>query len=433
MTPEVVGILSIILMIVLFLIRVPVAFAMGIAGLVGFMFLSDVRSALSLLPQDFYETFSSYPFSVITMFILMGNYSFASGISRKLFDAAYSWIGHIRGGMTIATIFGSAFFGAICGSSTATAATMGKISFPEMKKYNYDDSLATSSIAAGGVLGILIPPSTVFLVYGLLTEQSVGKLFIAGVLPGILLTILFAINVFFLCWRNPALGPPGAATTFKEKLRATKGIIETLILFSLAIGGLFLGWFSPTEAGAIGAGGAILIGVVRRDLNWHNFIEASMDGLRISCMILFIIAGATVFGHLMAITRIPFNLSEWLGELPIPRAAIMGLIIFIYFIGGCFIDAMALIVLTIPIFFPIVIKLGFDPIWFGVVIVLVGGIGVVTPPVGVNVFVIRGISGVPLEVIFKGIWSFVIAILIAIAILMVFPQIATFLPSLISY
>jgi len=433
MTPEVVGILSIILMIILFLIRVPIAFAMGIAGLLGFMFLNDVTSALSLLPQDFYETFSSYPFSVITMFILMGNYSFASGISRKLFDAAYSWIGHIRGGMTIATIFGSAFFGAICGSSTATAATMGKISFPEMKKYNYDDTLATSSIAAGGVLGILIPPSTVFLVYGLLTEQSVGKLFIAGVLPGILLTILFAINVFFLCWRNPALGPPGAATTFKEKLRATKGIIETLILFSLAIGGLFLGWFSPTEAGAIGAGGAILIGVVRRELNWRNFIEASMDGLRTSCMILFIIAGATVFGHLMAITRIPFNLSEWLGELSIPRAAIMGLIIFIYFIGGCFIDAMALIVLTIPIFFPIVMKLGFDPIWFGVIIVLVGGIGVLTPPVGVNVFVIRGISGVPLEVIFKGIWSFVIAILIAIAILLVFPQIATFLPSLISY
>jgi tripartite ATP-independent transporter DctM subunit len=434
MSPAAAGIVGIGLLISLFLLRMPVAFAMALVGLVGFAYLTTPEAALSLLSRDIFDTFSSYPLSVIPMFILMGNFAFASGISQRLYKTTYAWIGHRRGGLTMATVFACAGFGAICGSSTATAATMGKIALPEMKKYNYDDTLATGTVAAAGTLGILIPPSTVLIVYGILTEESIGKLFVAGILPGILLTIFFAATVAILCWRNPAIGPPGAPTTWNEKLRAITGIIEALILFLLAIGGLFAGLFSPTQAGAIGAGGALLIGLVRRKLSWRTFIGAGKEGLRTSCMVIFIITGAVIFGHFMAVSRIPFMLADWLGGLPIHPMAIMAAIIFIYFIGGFFMDAMGLIVVTIPIFFPIVMKLGFDPIWFGVIIVLVGEMGVIPPPVGVNVFVIKGIApDVPLVRIFKGIFPFLAALIIVTIILVIFPQIATFLPSLVSY
>jgi tripartite ATP-independent transporter DctM subunit len=434
MSPVTVGIIGLGLLVFLFLLRMPVAFAMALVGFIGFAYLSTPEAALSLLSRDIFETFSSYPLSVIPMFILMGTFAFASGISRRLYEMAYAWVGQFRGGLTIATVFACAGFGAICGSSTATAATMGQIALPEMKKYKYDDTLATGTVAAAGTLGVMIPPSTIFLIYGIMTEQSIGKLFIAGVLPGTLLSIFFAATVAFLCWRNPTIGPPGARTSFKDKLRSLTGIIETLALFLLAIGGLFLGWFSPTQAGAIGAGGALVIGLARRQLTWRSFFDAGKEGLRTSCMVLFIITGATVFGKFMAVSRIPFVLAEWLGGLPIHPMAVMGIIIIIYMIGGCFMDSMALIVLTIPIFFPLVMKLGFDPIWFGVIIVLVGEMGVITPPVGVNVYVIKGISpDVPLERIFKGIFPFLVALCIVTAILIIFPQIATFLPSFMTY
>jgi len=434
MSPVAVGIIGIGLLVLLFLLRMPVAFAMALVGLVGFAYLTSPGAALGLLGRDIFDMFSSYPLSVIPMFILMGTFAFASGISQRLYKTAYTWMGALRGGLTIATVFACAGFGAICGSSTATAATMGQIALPEMKKYHYDDTLATGTVAAAGTLGILIPPSTVLIVYGYLTEESIGKLFIAGVLPGILLSIFFAATVAFLCWRRPAIGPPGVPTSWKEKLRAMTGIIETLILFLLAIGGLFLGWFSPTQAGAIGAGGALLIGLGRRQMSWRSFIEAGKEGLRTSCMVIFIITGAVIFGKFMAVSRIPFMLAEWLGGLPIPPMAVMAVIVFIYFIGGFFMDSMALIVLTVPIFFPLVMKLGFNPIWFGVIIVLVGEMGVITPPVGVNVFVIKGIvPDVPLERIFKGIFPFLAALIIVTIILMLLPQIATFLPSFITY
>jgi len=434
MSPVAAGIIGIALLVLLFLLRMPVAFAMALVGFVGFASLTSPEAALSLLGRDIFDTFSSYPLSVIPMFILMGTFAFAAGISQRLFKTTYTWIGHWRGGLTIAAVFASAGFGAICGSSTATAATMGKISLPEMKKYNYDDALATGTVAAAGTLGILIPPSTVLIVYGYLTEESIGKLFVAGILPGILLSIFFAATVALLCWRNPAIGPPGAPSSWKEKVRATTGIIEALILFLLAIGGLFGGLFSPTQAGAIGAGGALIIGLARRQLSWRSFFEAGKEGLRTSCMVIFIITGAVIFGHFMAVSRIPFVLAEWLGELPIHPMAVMAVIIFIYFIGGFFMDAMGLIVVTIPIFFPIVMKLGFDPIWFGVIIVLTGEMGVITPPVGLNVFVIKGIDpDVPLETIFKGIFPFLAALIIATIMLVIFPQIATFLPSFITY
>jgi len=434
MSPVVAGIAGIGFLILLFLLRMPIAFAMALVGVVGFAYLTTPEAALGLLGREIFDYFTSYPLSVIPMFILMGTFAFASGISRRLYKATYTWVGQLRGGLTIATVFACAGFGAICGSSTATAATMGKIALPEMKKYNYDDTLATGTVAAAGTLGILIPPSTVLIVYGILTEQSIGKLFVAGILPGLLLSIFFAATVVFLCWRNPAIGPPGVPTSWKEKLQAMTGIIEALILFALAIGGLFGGLFSPTQAGAIGAGGALIIGLVRRQLTWGSFFEAGKEALRTSCMVIFIITGAVIFGKFMAVSRIPFVLADWLGGLPIHRMAVMVVLVFIYFIGGFFMDAMALIVVTIPIFFPIVIKLGFDPIWFGVIVVLIGEMGVITPPVGVNVFVIKGIAPhVPIESIFKGIFPFLAALIIATGILMVFPQIATFLPSFVSY
>jgi C4-dicarboxylate transporter DctM subunit len=434
MSPDTAGIIGIVLLVALFLIRVPVAFAMALVGFVGFAFLTGPEAALNLLGIDIYDTFSSYPLSVIPMFILMGTFAFASGISRRLFRTAYAWIGHLRGGLTVATVFACAGFGAICGSSTATAATMGKIALPEMKKYKYDDTLATGTVAAAGTLGILIPPSTVLIVYGILTEESIGKLFVAGIVPGILLSIFFAATVVYLCWRKPSIGPPGEPSSWRDKLKALTGIIEALLLFLLAIGGLFLGWFSPTQAGAIGAGGALIIGLARRQISWQSFIEAGKEALATSCMVIFIITGAVIFGHFMAVSRIPFLLADWLGALPIHPMAVMAVIVFIYFIGGFFMDSMGLIVVTVPIFFPIVQKLGFDPIWFGVIIVLVGEMGVITPPVGVNVFVIKGIApDIPLERIFRGILPFLVALIAFTILLMIFPGIATFLPGLITY
>jgi len=429
-----VGILGIVVLLFLFVMRVPVAFSMAIVGFLGFSYLTNPQAGLRVLYRDIFEQFSSYSLSCIPMFILMGCFAFASGISKRLYHTTYAWLGHIRGGLIMATVMACAGFGAICGSSAATAATMGKIAIPEMKKYRYDDTLATGSVASAGTLGIMIPPSTVFLIYGILTEQSIGKLFIAGVFPGILLAILMMITVAILCWRNPNLAPPGDPTDWIGKFKSLTGIIETLLLFVFVIGGLFLGWFSPTQAGAIGAGGALVIGLVRRELNWGLFFNAVKDALQTSCMVIFCVTGAIVFGHFMAVSRITFELADWVAGLQYSRMTIMSFIVIFYFLGGTFMDSMGLIVLTIPIFYPLVQKMGFDPIWFGVIIVLVAEMGVISPPEGVNVFVIKSIAPeVPLQSIFKGVLPFLAAMIVCTIIIMIFPIIATFLPSLITY
>ena len=434
MSPVTFGIIGIVVLIAVFILGMPVGFSMALIGLLGFSFLVSTQAGLSMLARDIFATLSSYSLTVIPMFIFMGSIAFASGMSRRLYDTGYKLFGQLRGGLAMATIAACAGFAAMCGSTNATAAAMGRVSLPEMKRYNYDDSLATGCVAAAGSLGIMIPPSTVLIVYGILTGESIGKLFIAGVFPGIVIAILFIGVVVFLCWRNPKLAPAGEPTTWKEKLLSLTGIIEMLVLFVLVIGGLFLGLFSPTQAGAAGAAGAIIIGLARRNLSWRGFLSAIKDSLQITCMVMVIVAGAIVFGHFIAIAKIPLVLANWVGGLDVPPMVVMVFIIFLYLIGGCFMDALALITLTIPIIFPLVIAIGFHPIWFGVIIVLVTEIGVITPPVGVNVYVIKGIADdVPLESIFKGILPFLIALIVAVAILTIFPQIATFLPSFTRY
>ncbi|MCX5993165.1 MAG: TRAP transporter large permease [Chloroflexi bacterium] len=429
-----IGVIGVVVLVILFLLRMPVAFAMAFVGLIGFSIVVTPAAGMNLLARDFFDIFSSYSLTVIPMFTLMGCIASESGMSRRLYDAGYVLFSRFPGGLALATVMGCAGFAAINGSTSATAAAMGKVCIPEMKRYKYDDSLATGIVAAAGTLGIMIPPSTIFIVYGILTEQSIGKLFMAGVFPGLLIAALLMAAVAIICKFNPRLAPAGEPSTFKEKMEALTGIIEMLFLFCFVILGLFFGWFSPTQAGAAGVAGAIIIGLITRQLTWAGFVNALKDTVRITCMVMLIVAGATVFGHFIAITTIPMMLTEWVGALPLPPVAIMGIIIIIYIIGGCFMDSLALITLTIPIFYPVVLALGFDPIWFGVIIVLVTEIGVITPPVGLNVYVIKGIApDIPLETIFKGITPFLAALIVAAVILLAFPQIATFLPSLAKY
>jgi len=432
MTAAAAGLLGIVVLIFLFLLGMPVGFAMAAVGTAGFCLLVSPEAGLSLLARDVFATFSNYSLTVIPMFIFMGSLAFATGMSRKLYDSSHKIFGQMKGGLVVATIAACAGFAAICGSTNATAAAMGRVALPEMKRYGYDDSLATGSVAAAGSLGILIPPSTIFMVYGILTEQSIGALFLSGILPGLLLAGLFIGVVYIQCWRNPALAPAGPATTWKDKLSGLTGMLDTVILFSLVIGGLFLGWFSPMQAGAVGAAGVLILGLARRNLSMPAFLFAVKDALKITCEVIVIITGAVVFGHFMAVTKIPLNLAGWVGALDLHPAAIMGIIVMIYLVGGFFMDALAMVTLTIPIIFPLVRSLGFDPIWFGVIIVLITEMGVITPPVGINVYVIKSISNnVPLETIFKGIFPFLAAILLAIGILLAFPQIATILPRLL--
>jgi C4-dicarboxylate transporter, DctM subunit len=427
-----IGFFGIVVLVALFIIRMPIAFAMAAVGFVGFSLVTSFQTGLSVLPRDIFEQLTSYSISAIPMFILMGYYAFSAGLGTRLYDAAYKILGHIRGGLAIASIFACAAFGAICGSSTATAATMGKLAIPAMKKYGYDDTLSTGCIASAGTLGILIPPSVIFLIYGFMTEQSVGKLFISGIIPGIVLAICMSVAVFWMCYKNPELGPRGEKASFRAKVKALIAILDVLGLFVVVIGGLLFGFFTPTQAGGIGAAGAIVIGLIRRELTWKSFIFNTFEAVRTSVMILTIIACATVFGKFMTVARIPFAVSEWVASLSVPHWMTMAVIIAIYLLGGCFIDAIPLIILTIPILYPIVIGMGYDPIWFGVIIVLITCMGVITPPVGVNVYVIKGIArDVPLERIFKGIFPFLYAMIVTAIILMFFPILATILPSLI--
>ena len=431
MTPTEAGIYGFIVLVALMFLKIPVGFVMALVGLMGFAFLVSWDAALNLMAQDFSSIFGSYNLTVIPLFVLMGQMAHHSGMSGRLFHAAYRFLGTLPGGLAVATIGACAGFSAICGSTSATAATMAAVALPEMKKYNYDPALATGVVAAGGSLGILIPPSTIFIVYGIMTEQSVGKLFLAGVMPGILMTLLFIVTVFIWTWNRPDLAMPGARFTLREKIASLAGVVETLILFVAVMGGLFIGFFTPTEAAAIGAFGTLLIAVVGRHLSWKGFTQSLVETTRVSCMILVIVAGATVFGHFLAVTRIPFDVGNWVMGLQMPPWGVMALIILVYIVLGCLMDSLAMIMLTIPIFFPVITALGYDPIWFGVIIVLVTGMGVITPPVGINVYVVAGVArDVPLHVIFRGAVRLLAAQVVTAILLILFPQIALWLPAM---
>jgi len=431
MSLSTIGIIGIVLLLIGLFSRMPVGFVMALLGLCGFSYVVNFEAGLNLLARDIWDTFSSYGLTVIPLFVFMGQLAYQSGISRRLYHAAYVIAGHRPGGLAIATIGACAGFSAISGSTNATAATMATVTIPEMKRRKYDMGLATGTVAAGGSLGILIPPSVIFIVYGILTEQSIGKLFAAGILPGLLLCSLFFLTIYLQVKKNPTLATPGPKTTLKRKIRSFTGVIETLVLFFLVMGGLFFGIFTPTEAAAAGAFLTLVIALVRRQLTWKGFVQSLSDTTKISCMVMVIVTGAVVFGHFMAITRVPFDLAGWVGSLPLPPHVVLGLIILVYLVGGCFMDALAMIMLTVPIFFPVVQALGFDPIWFGVIIVLVTEMGVITPPVGVNVYVVHGVAkDVPLETIFRGVLPMLLAMLVCNLLLIIFPQIALFLPNL---
>lgn len=431
MSPSTIGLIGLAILIITLFSRMPVGFGMAIVGLAGITYMMSLETALHIMAKDFYAMFGSYNMTVVPLFILMGQVSFHAGISRRLFDTAHTLLDYLPGGLAIATIGACSMFAAICGSTNASVATMATVSLPEMKRYGYSATLSAGSVVAGGSLGILIPPSVIFIIYGIATEQSIGKLFAAGIFPGILLSVLFCIAILIWTHLRPEIAPHGEKSTLKAKLLAISGVAETVLLFSLVMGGLFFGIFTPTEAGAIGAGGAIVLGVARRRLSLRGFGLAVMESTRISCMILVIVAGAITFGHFLAFTRLPFAAANWVVGLPLPEQAIMVLIVFVYLIGGCFMDALAMVLLTIPILFPLVTAMGFDPIWFGVIIVLVAEMGAMTPPVGINVYVLSGIAReIPLETIFKGAIPFVFCVLTCIFLLMIFPQIALFLPGL---
>lgn len=431
MNPEVIGIIGIVVLFILFAIGVPIAFALGIVGFLGFSYLSSSQGGLRLIGMFPFSTTASYTMSVIALFVLMGEFIVHAGLGQDIYTAIRLWVGHQPGGLAIATVGGCALFGCVTGSSVATVATIGRVSLPEMQKYKYDSGLATGSIAAGGGLGMLIPPSMILVIYGVITTQSIGKLLIAGILPGVFLAAIYMTNIYVRVRFKPILGPPTPRATLPDMLWGIKGIWGILILFALIIGGIYYGIFTPTEAAGIGAFGAFLFALGRRRLSWQNFLNSLVQAVETTAMILLIMIGATLFGSFLTMSHIPTGLVELVGGLEIPRYFILSIILFCYLILGCFMEALSMMLVTVPIIFPLILKLGFDPIWFGIIILLGQEMAMITPPVGLNVFVMAGVAkDVPMYTIFRGIVPFVLCLLICLVILIAFPQIVLVLPNM---
>lgn len=429
MEPVLAALIGLGLMFALMLAGMPIAFAMLLTGVLGNAYLLSLPAAMHLLPSNVWEQFSSYGLSVIPLFVLMGQFAYRAGVTERLYEAAYKWVGQYPGGLAGTTIAACAGFSAICGSNSATTATMGTIALPEMRRYRYDTALSTGAIAVGGTLGVVIPPSVVMIVIAVQTEQSLLRLFLAGIVPGLILTALFLLTIVLMCVHNPALGPLGPVTRWGEKLRALSGVVEALLLFALVIGGLYLGWFTPTEAGAAGAFGALVIGLVRRRLSFSAIVQSIAESLRISAMVVLLITGAVLFGRFLTVSRLPFELADWAAALPVAPGVVLMVVLAIYLIGGALMDALGFLVVTIPIFFPLAAALGYDPVWYTIVLTVVTTMGAITPPVGVNVFIVQGLApDIPVATIFRGVSYFLLAYVLCLCLMWLVPGTVLALP-----
>jgi len=430
--PVTVGILGSILLVFLLFLGMPIAFVMMLVGFLGIGYLTSINAALPVIANTVYETASFYPYTIIPLFILMGGFAGNAGITRELYQTFDKWFRRLPGGLGIATIASCAFFAALSGSSVAAAAAMGNIAIPEMRRFKYAPKLAVGTVAAGGTLSFLIPPSLGFVVYGMLTEQSIGKLLISGIVPGIFLSLAFIVVIIVQVKMDPGLAPatPGEVS-FKEKILALQGIWETLLVFFIVMGGIYLGFINPTEAGAIGATALLILILLKKRLTLKNLSASLFEAARISVLVLFLVAGASVFSYFLALSTIPMAVSSWMAGLEVSRYVILTIIILIYLILGCFLDAISMMVLTMPVIFPVVKTLGFDPIWFGVICVIMMEAGLITPPVGLNVYTLAGVvKDVPMQTIFRGAAPFLISMIAVVILITIFPKIALFLPSM---
>jgi tripartite ATP-independent transporter DctM subunit len=428
MSDVTVALIGIIILVILMFLEMPVAFCMFVVGFVGLWIIQGKTQAFNVIGSDIWEQFSSYGMSVVPMFIFMGNIAFRTGVTNDLFNTAYKWVGQVRGGMAVTTILASACFGAICGSNAATCATMGTIALPIMSNYKYDDALNAGSVATGGTLGVMIPPSVVLIVIGIQYNLSIAKLFVAEIPAGLMLTVLFAITVLLICWRRPKLGPAGPKTSFKEKMIALSGVIETIVLFVFVIGGMFAGWFTPTEGGAFGSAGAIIISLIRRHLTWARFKAAVWDTISTSVMVLLLVAGAVVLGRFLTAAYLPSALAEWVTGLNVQRFWVLMVITVVYILGGMFTDALGFLTLSVPVFFPLAEALQYNIVWFAVYVTVLTTFGAISPPVGINLYIVKGLRpDIPIATIIRGALWFVPAYAVTLLILIALPGIITLL------
>jgi len=432
MDPVTVGVIGTVLVFFLLFLGMPIAFALMLVGFAGVTYLASAGAALPMVARTVYEVSSYFPYTVIPLFIIMGGFAGSSGMTKDLYNSFDKWFRRLPGGLSIATIGACAGFAAVSGSSVATAAAMGTVALPEMKRFNYHPKLATGSVAAGGTLGFLIPPSIGFIVYGMLTEQSIGKLLVAGIFPGLFLAFAYIVIVILMVKMDPSLAPtiPGSVS-WKEKFSSLLGVWEPLAVFFLVMGGIYGGFFTLTEAGAIGATILFIVAIIKRRLNRQNFVVALQEATRISVMVLFLVASANVFSYFLALSTIPMKVAEWAAALTVSPYLIHTIILVIFLFLGCFLDAISMMVLTMPVIYPIILALGFDPIWFGVIAVLMMEAGLITPPMGLNIFTVAGVAkDIPVETIFRGVTPFLFAIFAIVVLITIFPGIALFLPSM---
>ncbi|PKM85556.1 MAG: C4-dicarboxylate ABC transporter permease [Firmicutes bacterium HGW-Firmicutes-11] len=431
MDPTVLSIIGIIVFLFLLFIGMQIGIAMALVGFVGYWLFTNFGAAFGALKSTPFTTSANFSLSVIPLFVLMGQIAFYSGISSDLYNACYKWLGRVRGGLGISTLAACALFSAICGSATATVATLGTVCLPEMQKYKYKDSLSCGLISSGGTMGILIPPSVGFIIYGTIAEQSIGALFAAGIVPGLLLMVLFMITVVIITKKDPSAGPKGESFPLREMLISLKGVIAFIILFLLVLGGIFGGWFTPSEGGAIGAFGSLVFMVIRRKATLANLKAALSDSIKTTAMIFMIMIGAYIFGYFLTISRMPMALARIAVDADVSPYIILIFVLLVYTVLGCFIDAIPLTIILVPIFLPIILGLGFNPIWFGVIIILAMQIGLLTPPVGMCCYVMSGVAkDIPLQTIFRGVLPFIATIVVAAVFIIIFPQIALWLPGL---